>query len=147
MNRIVVAMALSIAAFAAILTACTAGVVKVVPVEVVAERGIVKIIEVPMVETIVKDIDPGELVLYSGRSESLVGNIVEQFEEVTGIDVKVKYGKTFPVATMILEEGPNSPADVYFAQDPGGLGLLAKEGRLIELPGSITDRVAAWAKP
>ncbi|MEC7914520.1 MAG: iron ABC transporter substrate-binding protein [Chloroflexota bacterium] len=147
MNRIVVAMALSIAAFTALFTACTTEAVKAVPVEVVAEKGIAKIIEVPTVETIVKDLDPGELVLYSGRSESLVGNIVEHFEEATGIDVKVKYGKTFPVATMILEEGPNSPADIYFAQDPGGLGLLAKEGRLIELPGSITDRVAAWAKP
>ena len=147
MNSIVVTVALFVAAFATIFAGCTTEVLKAVPVEVVAEKEIVKIIEAPMVGTIVKDLDPGELVLYSGRSESLVGNIVKQFEQVTGIDVQVKYGKTFPIATMILEEGLNSPADVYFAQDPGGLGFLAKEGRLIAIPRSITDRVADWAKP
>jgi len=146
-NRSILTVVLVLVTLTAVFTACATEIVKEVPVEVVVEKEIVKTVEVPLVETIIKDLDPGELILYSGRSESLVGNIVEQFEEVTGIDVQVKYGKTFPVATMILEEGSNSPADVYFAQDPGGLGFLAKEGRLIELPGTITDRVADWAKP
>lgn len=98
-------------------------------------------------ETILVDIDPGKLVLYSGRKESLIGNIVTMFEEATGIDVEVKYGKTFPLAAMILEEGSNSPADIYWAQDPGGLGFLSAEGRLRELPEDITGRVSSWAKP
>jgi len=91
--------------------------------------------------------DPGELIIYSGRSESLIGNVVQQFSEATGIDVKVKYGKTFPIAAMILEEGNNSPADVYLAQDPGGLGFLSDADKLIVLPLEITDRVVDWAKP
>lgn len=93
------------------------------------------------------DKDSGTLVLYSGRSESLIGNIVDQFEDASGIDVQVKYGKTFPIAAMILEEGKNSPADIFFAQDPGGLGFLSAEGRLSKLPSEITDRIAGWAKP
>ena len=85
------------------------------------------IVEKEVVKEVIKEVkvevekDPGELVLYSGRKESLVGAIVEQFEDATGIDVKVKYDKTFPLAAMILEEGDNSPADIFFAQDPGGL--------------------------
>ena len=125
-----------------------------VPVEVIRE---VKI-EVPgkSVEKIVinevqveKEIpaSPGNLVIYSGRKESLIGNIVQQFEDVTGINVEVKYGSTFPIALMILEEGDNSPADVFIAQDPGGLGFLSDEGRLATLPSEITDSVQAWAKP
>jgi iron(III) transport system substrate-binding protein len=77
----------------------------------------------------------------------LIGNVVQQFSEATGIDVKVKYGKTFPIAAMILEEGNNSPADVYLAQDPGGLGFLSDADKLIVLPLEITDRVVDWAKP
>ena len=41
----------------------------------------------------------GSLVVYSGRSESLVGPIIKQFRDVTGIDVSVKYGSTPEVAS------------------------------------------------
>ena len=118
-----------------------------VPKEIVVTKEVVKEVPVTTTEVVVADLDPGELVIYSGRKESLVGAIIEEFENLTGVDVQVKYGKTFPVATMILEEGDNSPADIYYAQDPGGVGFLAAEGRLVTLPDDITGAVADWAKP
>ena len=98
----------------------TTEVVKEVPVEVVVEKEVVKTVEVPgqtIIEEVVieREADPGKLVIYSGRKESLIGSIIEEFEDLTGIDVDAKYGKTFPIATMILEEGDNSPADIYYA--------------------------------
>ncbi len=88
--------------------------------------------------------DPGSLVVYSGRSESLVGPIIEQFGEATGIDVQVKYGSTFEIAATLLEEGSNSPADVFFAQDPGGLGAVSE--LLASLPGDVVLKVPEWAR-
>ncbi len=86
---------------------------------------------------------PGSLVVYSGRSESLVGPLIDQFREATGVDVSVKYGSTAEIAATLLEEGANSPADLFFAQDPGGLGAV--EGMLSELPADILATVPKWA--
>ena len=84
---------------------------------------------------------PGNLVIYSGRSESLAGPIIEQFEDATGIDVSVKYGSTSEIAATILEEGANTPADIFFAQDPGG--LAAMESMFATLPSGVLNRVSA----
>lgn len=119
---------------------------KAVPVEtvreVVKEVPVEKVVEVE----VFRDSDPGSLIVYSGRSESLVGPIIEQFEEVTGINVAVKYGSTGEIAATLLEEGRNSPADVFFAQDPGGLGEVANAGMMETLPSSITNKVPTWAR-
>ena len=88
--------------------------------------------------------DPGQLILYSGRSESLVAPVIEQFREATGIDVQVKYGGTSVIAATIAEEGDNSPADVFWAQDPGALAALADRYR--PLPSDITLAVPEWAR-
>ena len=88
--------------------------------------------------------EPGRLVVYSGRSESLVAPIIEQFAEATGIDVQVKYGSTFAMAATLLEEGSNSPAAVFFAQDPGGLGAVS--AMLSPLPADVVLKVPAWAR-
>ena len=62
------------------------------------------------------------------------------FEEKTGIKVDVRYGESAELAATIAEEGGNSPADVFFSQDPGSLGAVA--GELAELPQATLDRVA-----
>lgn len=81
------------------------------------------------------------ITVYSGRDEELIGDLVEQFEEATGADVDVRYGDTAELAATILEEGDNTPADVFFSQDAGALGALQKEDRLAELPQRIVRRV------
>lgn len=83
----------------------------------------------------------GDLTIYSGRTESLVGPLIEQFEQDTDLNVEVRYGETAEMAATILEEGANSPADVYYGQDAGALGALAEAGRFAELPEDVLDQV------
>ena len=82
------------------------------------------------------------LTVYSGRNESLIGPILAQFSEDTGIEIEVLYGGTSAVANQILTEGENSPADVFIAQDGGALGALAAAEMLAELPEETLARVA-----
>ena len=81
------------------------------------------------------------LTIYSGRNENLVGPLIERFQEQSGIEVQVRYGDTAEMAATILEEGANSPADVFYGQDAGALGALAKAGRFSPLPDEILTRV------
>ena len=86
----------------------------------------------------------GSLTIYSGRGENLVDPIIQQFSAATGIRVAVKYANTSQLAATLQEEGDRSPADVFFAQDPGGLGAV--EGMLLGLPDRILDRVPTSAR-
>ena len=85
--------------------------------------------------------ESGVLTIYSGRSEELIGPAVEAFTEATGIEAEVRYGATAEMAATILEEGANSPADVFLAQDAGALGAVADEVGTATLPDDVLDRV------
>jgi iron(III) transport system substrate-binding protein len=87
--------------------------------------------------------DAGSITVYSGRSEELVGPLLEEFSEATGIEVEARYGDTAEMANLILTEGENSPADVFFAQDAGALGAVAEAGLLAPLPSELVERVDA----
>jgi iron(III) transport system substrate-binding protein len=83
----------------------------------------------------------GELTVYSGREEEIVKPLFERFERESGVDIKVRYGDSAELAAQIAEEGERSRADLFFAQDPGSVGSVAQEARLVELPERLLERV------
>ena len=97
-----------------------------------------------IVEAPVAAQDSGSLVVYSGRSEELVDPIIQQFAAATGISVSVRYGGTSELLATLLEEGDFTPADVFFAQDPGALGAV--ESMFSPLPESLTNLVPEFAR-
>jgi iron(III) transport system substrate-binding protein len=81
------------------------------------------------------------LTIYSGREERLVKPIMDRFTRETGIELKVRYAGSTSLATALVEEGRNSPADVYWSQEPGTLGLVAARGLLARLPQATVGKV------
>jgi iron(III) transport system substrate-binding protein len=87
---------------------------------------------------------PGQttsLTVYSGREERLVKPIMDRFTRETGIELRVRYASSTSLATALVEEGKNSPADVYWSQEPGTLGLVAARGLLARLPQATVGKV------
>lgn len=77
---------------------------------------------------------PQTLVLYAGRSASLVKPLISQFEAQSKITVKIREGKSGALAALLLEEKGASPADIFWAQDAGSLGQVEAAGLLAPLP-------------
>ncbi|WP_458209028.1 extracellular solute-binding protein [Haladaptatus sp. NG-SE-30] len=84
----------------------------------------------------------GELTLYSGRGQALVGNLVSFIEKLyDDFSVKPLYGNSTDLVQQIKTEGQNSPADVFYSVNAGSLGLLSDAGRTKKLPKDVLNEV------
>ncbi|MCY4391283.1 MAG: extracellular solute-binding protein [Chloroflexi bacterium] len=77
------------------------------------------------------------ITVYSGRSQNLIGPLLERFAEDTGIDVQVRYGGSTDLALLLQEEGDRTPADVFISRSPGPIGFLAERDLLAELDDEV----------
>jgi iron(III) transport system substrate-binding protein len=85
--------------------------------------------------------DEKTLTLYSGRIEPILGTALKQYEQASGWKVKARYGDSPSLAATLVEEGKNSPADLFFSQDAGSLDAVEKQGLLLKLPADILAKV------
>jgi iron(III) transport system substrate-binding protein len=77
--------------------------------------------------------DRDALTIYSGRTEDLVGPLLERFSEEQGVAIDVRYGDTPQLALLLAEEGDRTPADVFWSQSPGATAYLAERDLLAPL--------------
>jgi len=84
----------------------------------------------------------GELNLYSGRNEFLVGRLVDYIEGLyDDFEITPRYRDSVDLVNTIVNEGENTSADVFFSVNAGALGALADEGRARTLSDDVLELV------
>jgi iron(III) transport system substrate-binding protein len=70
------------------------------------------------------------ITLYSGQHEQTTALLAAAFEKQTHIRVNVRSSDEATLANQILQESANSPADVFYAENPPALEKLRERGLL-----------------
>jgi iron(III) transport system substrate-binding protein len=92
------------------------------------------------------------ITVYSGQHEQTTKALQDDFLKRTGITVNLKSDDEASLAGQLLQEGPASPADVFYAENPPALttvdaqSLLAPvdKATLSQVPSSAADPQGNW---
>ena len=85
--------------------------------------------------------DREALTVYSGRTQDLIGPLLEQYSDENDVAIDVRYGDTADLALLIAEEGDRSPADVFLSQSPGAVAFLDEQGLLAPIDAEVVAQV------
>jgi iron(III) transport system substrate-binding protein len=81
------------------------------------------------------------ITLYNGQHEQTTAALVAAFEKQTGIKVDVRSGDEAELGNQILQEGANSPADVFYTENTPVLEDLREHGLLAPVSSSTLAAV------
>jgi iron(III) transport system substrate-binding protein len=83
------------------------------------------------------------LTLYSAQHPQVDSMLMGEFTKETGIKIQVREGEGPDVASQILQEGPDSPADVFFTENSPELNLLDEKNLLAPVDKTTLAQVPA----
>lgn len=84
----------------------------------------------------------GEFTIYSGRTRDQIDPLFEMIEdEYPDLDVTINQADNDDQVSQLQLEGEDSPADVFYSQDPGALSVVAGDGLSQELPDDFAEAI------
>jgi len=89
----------------------------------------------------------GGLVVYNAQHDTLTQAWADAFTKETGIAVTLRQGGDLEMGNQILQEGANSPADVFLTENSPAMVLVDKAGLFEPLPADILDQIPAEYRP
>lgn len=87
------------------------------------------------------------ITVYNAQHESLTQAWADAFTAETGIAVTLRQGSDLEVGNQILQEGANSPADVFLTENSPAMVLVDNAGLFEPLPQDILDQIPAEFRP
>ena len=90
--------------------------------------------------------EPG-IVVYNAQHASLTQAWADGFTRDTGIKVTLRKGGDMEFANQIVQEGANSPADVFVTENSPAMALVDSAGLFTPLPKDILDAVPEGFRP
>jgi len=93
--------------------------------------------------------DPANtLVLYNGQHEQTANALISAFEKKTGITVQVRSDDEDVLANQIVQEGANSPADLFYTENSPALAFLDSKGLLASVePSTLAGVPSQYDSP
>ena len=89
----------------------------------------------------------GSITVYNAQHESLTQEWADAFSDDTGIIVVIRNGGDLEMGNQLIQEGANSPADVFLTENSPAM-VLVDNAKLFEpLPVDILDQVPAQYRP
>jgi iron(III) transport system substrate-binding protein len=83
------------------------------------------------------------ITLYNGQHEQTTAKLVKAFEQHTDVKVKVRSDDEVALGNQIIQEGSNSPADVFYTENTPVLERLREENLLAPLDVSTLASIPA----
>lgn len=85
----------------------------------------------------------GAITVYNAQHASLTKSWVEGFERETGIKVTVRNGGDTELGNQLVQEGTNTPADVFLTENSPAMALVESAGLLAPLNPATLAQVPA----
>nr|WP_073308506.1 extracellular solute-binding protein [Halobaculum gomorrense] len=85
----------------------------------------------------------GDLTIYLGGGEGgLYRDLIARFENIyPDFSAQIRASGTADAANTLINEGPATPADVFWSVDAGSLAAVAQRGLTATLPSAVTEPV------
>jgi iron(III) transport system substrate-binding protein len=87
------------------------------------------------------------LTFYNAQHEDLVQAMIAGFTAETGIPVDIRSGKDFELANQIVQEGAQSPADVFITENSPAMQIVDAKGLFASIDKTTLSQVPARFSP
>ena len=87
------------------------------------------------------------ITVYNAQHEELLVELAPKFTKATGIDVKLRNGKDFELGNQLVQEGDQTPADVFLTENSPAMSLVESKGLFTPIDQTTLDRIPEQYRP